>query len=90
MNYLNLNYRSMTSFSTNLLAMAVLGFSTFNSNQLSKFKPEELNFYPNYLLLYYRSFVTPALGTLIILLLALNRKDFRSYLKMWFKNNGAV
>jgi hypothetical protein len=77
----------MTNFSTNLIAIAILGFSTFNSNQLSKYHPEELNLYPNYLLLYYRSFVTPVLVTFLMIMYVLKKKEFRSYLKMLFNRS---
>jgi hypothetical protein len=77
----------MTNFSTNLIAIAILGFSTFNSNQMSKYHPEELNLYPNYLLLYYRSFLTPVLVTFLMILYVLKKKEFRSYLKMLFNRS---
>ena len=81
---LNTIFRSMTNFSTNLIAIAVLGFSTFNSNQLSKYHPEELNLYPNYLLIYYRSFVTPVLVIFLMILYVLKKVEFRNYIKMLF------
>jgi hypothetical protein len=60
----DLESRSLTSFTTNLVSIIGLALSTINVIVLNRMKPDLLNQFPNNILVYYAFLILPTLSTL--------------------------
>ena len=69
--------QSLSNFAAILIGILIIALTYTNSIKLNKVITSNFNAYPNYLFAYFRSFVTPALSLILVMILFIGKKAYR-------------
>jgi len=74
--------QSLSNFTTILMSILITAISLANSYKLNSVITSNLNTYPNYLFAYFRSFITPTLSLILVMILFIGKKNYRQTMSM--------